>query len=579
MELGTNNVEDNTATPVTQNIESMETTSETSSTSTSTSTLVAEDTNETTEAVETTDTFTLRFSLVCRPFKLPGYPEVALEATRFFQDPQISVTNRQEGSELVYKFELNEQKPKYGNSLSFVVEGQKYNIDLLPYEEEEEEYRPRYSYGGNNRENNLLLTFMYAGQRKYKNISMEYFDNLIQKDLGLTLEKATEKQKIKGTQIFNGNRYCVVRKPENLAVIPDFVPVQDHIKKKTYRIRISYDGKIYNCGRCNGQHGRRCPQLTEFYAAKEERERMERNNEIKTKIISDSTLRNVDRLGLCADVMTMSGGGLGQVVQSAIDDPDTRDKSNVILLGGANDIKNSKFDNDKEFAQNVSATIAKIHEYASNVPEKKITLVNSHPRSTDNNFINNEENVERMTRVNYLHTKLKEEIEKMPSLEPPIQNVDIIDVEYDVDESGHPTIEGTLEILHTLNDFLLLEKKLIWHNDYIVTEKKYRGVQAIFKYGCNHCYGFGQAIQHTKHRNSIVCDDCMDMLRHNAQIGDCTLIDNIREEVTKKLADPPLNRALSDDEEENARTKKRQCLNEQPNIQNEDQDVEMPQQS
>ena len=549
----------------TQTVDAGDTTSEASSTNT----LVAEENNE------TTDTFLLRFSLVCRPFKLPKYPDVALEAMRYFEDPQISVTPRKEGSELVYRIEINEQKPKYGNALSFTVEGKKYNVDLHPVEEEE--YRPRFSYG-NSRENNLLLTFLYAGQRKYNTIPMDTFDNIIQKDLGLTLEKPTEKQKIKGTQIFNGNRYCVIRKPENLAVIPDSIPVVDAVKQKTRQIRINYDGKVYNCGRCMQQHPGRCPLLEEFYKAKEERERMEQSKEIKTKIISDSTLRNAEKIGLCADVMTMSGGGLGQIIQAAIDDPDTRDKSHIVLIGGANDIKNRGLENDKEFAHNIDQTISKFQDLAFNEAEKKFTLVNSHPRENDNIPIDHAQRVQKLTREVYLHTKLKEEVLKMSSADNPIKNVDIIDVEYDVDNTGHPTIEGTMHILQTLNDFLEIDKKLIWHSDFITTDKIYRGVQAIYKYGCNICNGFGQSIQHARHNNSNICDDCMELVRFNAGVADYKVIEDIRQMVEKKLENPPLNRSVSDDEGENERTAKRQCMNNQSNHQNEDQDVEMPDQ-
>ena len=102
-------------------------TSETSSDASSTQTLVGN------ESGETTDTLLLRFSHSCKPFKLPEYPEVAYVASQQFNDPAISVTNRQEGSENVFKFELNTEVPKYGNSLSFNIEGRTYTVDLLPY--------------------------------------------------------------------------------------------------------------------------------------------------------------------------------------------------------------------------------------------------------------------------------------------------------------------------------------------------------------------------------------------------------------------------------------------------------------
>ena len=82
----------------------------TSSETTSTSTLVAN------ENVEMTDTLCLRFSLVCKPFKLPEYPEVAQVAMEYFQDPLLNCIPIREGSEKVYKFELNQEVAKYGHS-------------------------------------------------------------------------------------------------------------------------------------------------------------------------------------------------------------------------------------------------------------------------------------------------------------------------------------------------------------------------------------------------------------------------------------------------------------------------------
>ena len=294
---------------------------------------------------------------------------------------------------------------------------------------------------------------------------MEYFDNVIQNVLNLTLEKPTEKQKIRGTQIFNGNRYCVVRKPENLATIPDFIPVEDPVTRKVFNIPINYYGKLWNCGRCNSQHSGKCPLLQEFYAAKEERERMEKEKEIKTKLISDSTLRHADQLGLTADVMTMSGGGLGQIVQAAMDDPDVKDKSKIVLLGGINDVKNKKYQDDAEFAENIGSTITKVMELATSEPEKSITLVNSHPKR-DLSEVNPAERIELQTRERYLHEKLGDVVNSMPTLDVPIKNVEIVDIHYEVDETWHPTIEGTKEILRTLNDFIESDQKLIWNENF-----------------------------------------------------------------------------------------------------------------
>ena len=526
-----------------------ETSSEASSSATSTTTLVEENV----EAEETTDALILRFSVACRPFGLPKYPEVAKVAREQFDDPMIMVTNRMEGSEEVFKFELNNQVPKYGNSLSFLVEGITYKVDLQPVER-----YTRYSRRQSDRENNILLTFHGAGQKKYDNITMQKFDSIIENDLKLTLDRPTEKQRIPQTPIFNGNRFCVVKKPDNLAVIPEFLPIEDPVTKELYLIKVTYWGQLINCARCNKQHPRGCPELKEFYAAKDERQRMRKENEVKSKIISDSTLRHADQIGLRADVMTMSGGGLGQVLQAAIDDPDTKDKACIVIVGGTNDVKNRTYETQSEFAQNIKSTVDKVLEYASSEPEKKITLVNSHPR-IDNSSTSPDEQVDREIRERYLHKKLDEVIASMPNMVVPITNVDIIDVHYDVDDTGHPTIEGTKEILNTLNDFLDVENKLIWNEKYITSEKRYRGVQSIYKYGCNHCPAFGQSLQHTKYFNSNLCDDCMDLVKANAPLPD-PLLETICAEVRKKYEDPPLKKRGSNEVDDTNPKQKVVCI-------------------
>ena len=76
-------------------------------------------------------------------------------------------------------------------------------------------------------------------------------------------------------------------------------------------------------------HNASCPEAEARKDQYEQQEAMK--GEIKTKLYSDSTLRRADILGVRAEVLCMSGGGLGQVVQAAIDDPDEYD--NVVLFG------------------------------------------------------------------------------------------------------------------------------------------------------------------------------------------------------------------------------------------------------
>ena len=136
-----------------------------------------------------------------------------------------------------------------------------------------------------------------------------------------------------------------------------------------------------------------------------------------------------------------------------------------------------------------------------------------------------------------------------------------MDVHYDVDDTGHPTIDGTREILEKVDDFLEYKKKIIWNSKFITSEYKYRGVQSIYKYGCSHCDGYGQRIQHTRCRNSNVCDDCMDLVKHNTQTEESEEMLEIRKQLKlRQNGEDSQQRSVSDDDEEILPKSKKSCL-------------------
>ena len=152
------------------------------------------------EPVKKVDTFFLKFSLHCLPFKLPDYPQIAQAAKKHFQDDGMNVDWRYKDSEIIYRMELNEPAPE-DQEMTFVVEGKSYTIKLEPYVKNTGSSRYH--------ENGLLLTFKNAGTLFYKGIPSAEYDRVLQNVLDLELLKLTEKQKIYGTDVFNGNKYAV----------------------------------------------------------------------------------------------------------------------------------------------------------------------------------------------------------------------------------------------------------------------------------------------------------------------------------------------------------------------------------
>ena len=467
------------------------------------------------------DTFYLRFSKTCTPFKLPLYPEIAHVAELHFKDPAINVTYERFRGEKIYCMETTENHA-LDQSLTFTVENKVYKIKLDPKRSTTKFARRGKQDQRSNNEDGLLLTFYQAGRKFLNNVPNSVFDQVLQNALGLELLKITEKQRIKNTPLFNGNRFAVVKRPDNLAVIPESIPITDPLTKRVFYIKINYWGQLVYCSRCMIKHGRKCPELEAFYAAKEAREAMRKNNEIASKIMSDSTLRHADALGLKADILCMSGGSIGQVVQAAFDDPEAVDKD-IIVVAGANDVKNDNFDSEEEYAESIQQAMNKVIELAEVAPDRDITIVTCDPIPTepteemdemDCHEPQPEVELKKKVRREYIHIYVDDFVNKVKKREKPLNNVHTMKASYETDNSGHPTIKGTDEILQQINKHI--DQKLIWNDNFITSNGLYRGVESVFRYGCGACVFWGEAITHETHYNPNICDKCVEIIKENA---------------------------------------------------------------
>ena len=119
------------------------------------------------------------------------------------------------------------------------------------------------------------------------------FDRCIE-EVGLELDRPTEVQFRPGTDVGTGHRRCIVKRPENMNIIPESIPIVDPKSGNTFYFKLTYFGQKRYCARCRVHHVGVCPEIKEFFEAKEARERMAKNNEIKTKIVADSTMRKAD---------------------------------------------------------------------------------------------------------------------------------------------------------------------------------------------------------------------------------------------------------------------------------------------
>ena len=84
--------------------------------------------------------------------------------------------------------------------------------------------------------------------------------------------------------------------------------------------------------------------LKKFYAARDAR----KAEQIRTKVVSDSTLRLAETVGLRADVLCMSGGGVGHLAKAVRDDPAMPEMGVVAVVTGGNDYVGARYESHNE---------------------------------------------------------------------------------------------------------------------------------------------------------------------------------------------------------------------------------------
>ena len=85
-----------------------------------------------------------------------------------------------------------------------------------------------------------------------------------------------------------------------------------------------------------------------------------RRNRFARRWWSDSTLRLAETVGLRADVLCMSGGGVGHLANAVRDDPAMSEMGMVTVITGGNDYIGAKYENNNEFVFNVDNSVEKL---------------------------------------------------------------------------------------------------------------------------------------------------------------------------------------------------------------------------
>ena len=182
----------------------------------------------------------------------------------------------------------------------------------------------------------MIVIFNDAYIQDAKKISGGAFDKAISKYGNII--RPTLYHTVGPTRQLDGHRYCIIE-VNNIEEMPQFIKIRDEINSKDFMFSLWWPNKPKFCYRCGNLHASKCPEMEEIEAAIEERKK----HEIKRTIYSDSTLRLSDKIGLLAEVITMSGGTIGEIGNAVRDDKQSNglgaEKEEIIIVAGKNNLK------------------------------------------------------------------------------------------------------------------------------------------------------------------------------------------------------------------------------------------------
>ena len=291
---------------------------------------------------------------------------------------------------------------------------------------------------------------------------------------GIVLQRGVQFQTHRGTSVFNGNRFAIVSADD----VPKLTAVMDNklfVKLPTGAVVdyvLSYKGKTYTCRRCLQKHAGECESMQAFYKWREERKKIK----IRSAIVSDSTLRQVDQVGLSADVYCSGGAYLSELITTAADI--TPPPESLAILGGINDVLDTRrvFEEAKDFAFSVSSAVCKLRELKDRKGIKKVSLLLPPRGKVDETVLHSDRYME----LEYLLGSLFDD-------DPNIVVRSCKDVE--TLDGIHPSEPGLGTLLHAMDteDF---DSTLILRREYMLGKQYYAGCHAANAYGCRTCFSY-----------------------------------------------------------------------------------------
>ena len=430
------------------------------------------------------------------PFNVPTHATVVLALGRQFPkvtDPDrviIRLSGRLEG---IWRIETNNvnlyEGTQFlmhdGRQIGFVeVKQEAYRMDVVNGNVTRERIRQPRSQGartpdGDGRtDDELLVTLSQANTARFSFVTNEMLLCAVV-DMGVgELKKAPQPQRHKGSDEQNGNKFFVLKNvtEETAKRIPTHFTFIDE-KIGAQRMWLNHRLRKRFCSFCSEEHETECPTRARYLQLCAERKRFKEaaGNTFKIHVASDSTLRYAEQECLATDVHAMSGATTGNILNAIDVDKERKEVKNLIIVAGQNELHSQL--SEEEFLVCLKKKEERLRALTA---DKSVAILLPPPQ----NRLDAMEKAKEVVFHEHLSV-LDEEIPNLKVWSNPLES-------FEEDAGRHPNPEQTGTILKFLDQkakedlgvSIFLDSG---PNDLIVTRRKYKGVKALYKYGCGAC--------------------------------------------------------------------------------------------
>ena len=344
--------------------------------------------------------------------------------------------------------------------------------------------------------NELLITLRKANTDSFRMVKEEeLYRKIVAMGVG-TIKKGITVQYNEGSDVPNGNLLFVLKdlKPGDKTKLPDFFTFGSE------KMFLHWAGKWKERGRfcsfCKSNHDGMCEKEKMVRTLENERDAVLKENggNFKMKIFSNSTLRHANQGALACNIDAMSGATTGNLLNAVEIDKEVKEVPNVVMVCGQSEV--SSHVSKEEFFWTMRKKRERLQELSKS---KKVAVL---PLPEPKGYID----ADKQARLEAWTANLQSVADTVKIWDNPIE-------QYENDDGTHPSEKQTGEILAYINtkcrevfgaDLLLPSAS----SELICSNRMYRGVNALYKYGCAACP------RKERNRWPGVCDACKEEMNN-----------------------------------------------------------------